>query len=38
LAIAAAAPAGQLGVLAALVVMSVASRIVFWLGYQPFWL
>lgn len=33
LAIAAAAPAGQLGVLAALVVMFVASRIVFWLGY-----
>ena len=32
-AIAAAAPAGSLGVLAALVVMFVASRIVFWIGY-----
>jgi uncharacterized MAPEG superfamily protein len=33
LAVAAAAPAGSLGVLAALTVMFVASRIVFWIGY-----
>jgi uncharacterized MAPEG superfamily protein len=33
LAVAAAAPAGSLGVLAALTVMFVGSRIVFWIGY-----